>query len=236
MLSLSEPAFRSFAARANKLLPGLYAWAATVASPAAAPDASGLTRVASVLSLLALVLGPLLSAERPALGRALGIHAFVGLSLATWALAVRSGVSLAPEPLRAAFGALGWMVYGFGWGELARPLRVPEDDPAVLGGPALKPRAELPRRATVLFALGVAGALSLLALAWRVSHVPTNVMAHAVALAAALWLMSATTDVALTPAPRPKGSASERLSRASGTLSWLLIALGLGLLWFMFGR
>ena len=152
------------------------------------------------------------------------------------ALASRAGVVLAPEPLRAAFGALGWMVYAFGWGELARPLRVPEDDPAVLGGPALTPRAELPRRATLVFAIGVAGALSVVALAWRVSHVPETVMGHAVALAAGLWLLSATTDVALTQAHRAKGSTSERLSRASGTLSALLIALGLGLLWFMFGR
>jgi hypothetical protein len=236
MLSLSEPAFRSFATRANKLLPGLYAWTATVASPAAAPEAGTAARAASVCALIALVLGPWLSSERPALGRALGIHVFIGMSLATWGLSVREGVTLAPEPLRAAFGALGWMVYTFGWGELGRPLRVPEDDPAVLGGPALAPRAELPRRATLVFAVGVAGALSVLALAWRVSHVPETVMAHAVALAAALWLLSATTEVALVQAPRPKGSTSERLSRASGTLSLLLIALGLGLLWFMFGR
>jgi hypothetical protein len=236
MLSLAEPTFRSFATRANKLLPGLYAWTATVASPATAPEAGTAARTASVLALVALVLGPWLSSERPALGRVLGIHVFVGMSLATWALAARAGVTLAPEPLRAAFGALGWMVYAFGWGELGRPLRVPEDDPAVLGGPALTPRAELPRRATVVFAIGVAGALLVVAFAWRVSQAPEMVMAHAVALAAGLWLLSATTEVALTQAARARGSTSERFSRNSGTLSLLLIALGLGLLWFMFGR
>ena len=34
---LSEPTIRAFAARANKLLPGLYAWTATVALPATYP-------------------------------------------------------------------------------------------------------------------------------------------------------------------------------------------------------
>jgi hypothetical protein len=235
MLSLSEPALRAFTTRANKLLPGLYAWTATVAAPAAAAEAGSAARVTSVLALLSLVLGPWLS-ERPALGRALGIHAFVGFSLACWALSLQAGVELAPEPLRAALGALGWMVYAFGWGELGRPLRVPENDPAVLGGPALSPRADLPRRASAVFALGVAGALALLGLAWRVSSVPETVMAHAVAISAGLWLLSSTTQVALTEAPRPKGSTHERLTRVSGTLSLLSIALGLGLLWFLFGR
>jgi hypothetical protein len=233
---LSEPTIRAFAARANKLLPGVYAWAATVALPATAPEVSQLGRVLAFLALVALVLGPWLSPLRPALGRLLGIHAFVGLSLATWALALRSGTNLAPEPLRAALGGLGWMAYAFGWGDLGRPLRVPEDDPAVLGGPPLPPRAELPRRATIVFGIGLAGALLLVALAWRVGRTPQTVMAHAVALAAGLWLLAATTEVSLTPALRAKGSASERLSRASGTLCALVIVLGLGLLWMVLGR
>jgi hypothetical protein len=233
---LSEPTIRAFAARANKLLPGVYAWAATVAVPSTAPEVSQLGRVLAFLALVALVLGPWLSPLRPALGRVLGIHAFVGLSLATWALAIRSGTNLAPEPLRAALGGLGWMAYAFGWGDLGRPLRVPEDDPAALGGPPLLPRAELPRRATIVFGIGLAGALLLVALAWRVGRTPQTVMAHAVALAAGLWLLAAATEVSLTPAPRVKGSASERLSRASGALSALVIALGLGLLWMLLGR
>jgi hypothetical protein len=128
------------------------------------------------------------------------------------------------------------MAYAFGWGDLGRPLRVPEDDPAVLGGPPLPPRAALPRRATLVFGMGLAGSLTLVALAWRVSRTPQTVMAHAVALAAGLWLLAATTEVSLTPAPRVKGSSSERLARASGALSALVMALGLGLLWLLLGR
>jgi hypothetical protein len=128
------------------------------------------------------------------------------------------------------------MVYAFGWGELARPLRVPEDDPAALGGPPLAARAALPRRATYVFTAGVAGALLLVTLAWRVTHSPEALLAHAAAISAGLWLLAATTEVALTEAPRANGRASERMSRASGTLSLLAIALGLGLLWILLGR
>jgi len=233
---LSEPTIRAFAARANKLLPGLYAWTATVALPATYPEVGWEARASSVAALVALVLGPWLSPTRPALGRILGIHAFIGFSLVTWTLAVRAGVSLAPEPIRAAFGGLGWMVYAFGWGELARPLRVPEDDPHVLGGPPLSPRALLPRRASAVFGIGVAGALLLVILAWRVPGAPQNVLGHAVALAAGLWMLSAATEIALTEAQSPRGSTSERLARASGTLSALLVLLGLGLLWMVFGK
>ena len=233
---LSEPTVRAFAARANKLLPGLYAWTATVALPATYPDAGWEARASSVAALVALVLGPWLSPTRPALGRVLGIHAFVGFSLVTWTLAVRAGVPLAPEPVRAAFGGLGWMVYAFGWGELARPLRVPEDDPHVLGGPALTPRAVLPRRAGAVIGLGAAGALLLGILAWRVQRTPQTVMGHAVALAAGLWMLSAATEIALTEVQSPRGSTGERLARVSGTLSLLLVFLGLGLLWMVFGK
>jgi len=236
LLSLSEPTIRAFAARANKLLPGLYAWTATVALPATFPEVGWEARSASIAALVALALGPWLSTARPALGRALGIHAFIGFSLVTWTLAVRAGAPLAPEPVRAAFGGLGWMVYAFGWGELARPLRVPEDDPHVLGGSALSPRALLPRRASAVFAIGVAGALLLVILAWRVARTPQSVMAHAVALAAGLWMLSAATEIALTETPKPRGSNSERLARVSGTLSVLVLLLGLGLLWMVFGN
>lgn len=233
---LTEPTIRAFAARANKLLPGLYAWAATVALPSTSPEVGSYGRLTAFLALIALVLGPWVAPARPALGRVLGIHVFIGLSLATWAIALRAGASLASEPLRAALGGLGWMAYAFGWGELGRPLRVPEDDPAVLGGPPLPPRAELPRRASIVFGIGVAGALLLAALAWRVSRTPQTVMAHAVALAAGLWLIAASTQVGLTTAPRVRGSTSERLLRASGTLSALVIVVGFGLLWLLLGR
>ncbi len=236
LAGLSEPTLRAFAARANKLLPGLYAWTATVALPATYPEVGWEARASSVAALVALVLGPWLSPARPALARLFGIHAFVGFSLVTWTLAVRAGVSLAPEPLRAALGGLGWMVYAFGWGELARPLRVPEDDPHVLGGPALAPRALLPRRASAVIGVGVVGALLLVILAWRVQRVPQTVLGHAVALAASLWILSAATEIALTEAQSPRGSAGERLSRASGTLSLLLVLLGVGLLWMVFGK
>nr|PZN24859.1 MAG: hypothetical protein DIU78_11370 [Pseudomonadota bacterium] len=230
--SVSVPGF----ARGSRLFPGVYAWATTVASPAFAREASTFSRVAAVAALLALGAGVFWPTRAPRLGRVLGIHAFVGLSLATWASVLHDGVDLAAEPLVAAFGALGWMIYAFGWGELRGPLTVPEDDPHVIPGAPLASRGTLGRRATIAFWLGLAGALSFVVLAFRVTRPTHAILAHAVALAAGLWVLGAATRVALERAPRPSGPSADRIAAGSGTLSALLIALGLGALWLLIGR
>ncbi|HLV64501.1 MAG TPA: hypothetical protein VKY73_01755 [Polyangiaceae bacterium] len=225
-----------FAFRGSRLFPGVYAWATTVASPAFARDASVLTRLAAVAALLGLFAGVYWLGRVPRLGRVLGIHGFIGLAMATWVSARHDGIQLAPEPLVAAFGALGWMIYAFGWGELRGPLTVPEDDPRVIPGAPLASRGALGRRATLAFSLGLVGALSFVVLAFRVARPTHAILAHAVALAAGLWVLGAATRVALERAPRPRGSNADRVAAASGTLSALLIVLGLGMLWLLIGN
>ena len=61
--------------------------------------------------------------------------------------------------------------------------------------------------------------------------------------AAALWLVACQRAEPVAPIVldlpegiATRGSTSERLTRASGTLSVLLVLLGLGLLWMVFGK
>jgi hypothetical protein len=227
---------RPLAARVNVLLPGLYAWATTVAVPVTAARAPELTRLIALIALIALVLGPLLVLSRPLAGRVLGIHVFVALSVATWGLLVRSGVPLGAEPMHATFGALGWMLYAFGWGELRGPGQIPEDDPRVLPGAPLVPRHALGRSVGVVFAFGVAGALAFVHLAFRVTRPAHSVMAQAVALVAGLLLVGGAARVALDRGERALPARAERVSFAATWLAMLVIVLGLGALFLMLGR
>jgi hypothetical protein len=231
-----EPSHRAFAARTNVLLPGLYAWATTVARPAVSPQATLAIRVAAVCAALVLLLGPLLSARYPRLGRALGVHAFVGLSVLTWALLRHAGVPFGGQALEAAFGAVGWTLYAFGWGELSARRRVPEHDPHVLSGAPLSPKSPWSRSAEIILGLGVLGAVMVLVLAFRVARPSHSVMAHALALLLGLLVISAASRVALERTPRRFGSSAERFNGAATALALLLIALALGALYWLLER
>lgn len=221
--------------RAQILLPGLYAWATTVATPASSHGATLFARALALAALIALTLGPLFAPARPELGRAFGIDAFFGLSLACWVTLARSGVSLAPEPVPGILGALGFMVYTFGWGELRGRGRDPEDDPRAILGEPLLPRGVLGRRVAATLMLGSLGALLVTASAWATDRRVHAVMAHAIALGAAVLITTTAARLALTSL-RSQAPDAQRLSRAAGAISGLVIALCLGVFWLWLVR
>jgi hypothetical protein len=233
---LAEPSPRAFAAYANVLLPGLYAWATTVARPAASSQATFAIRAAALGSALVLMLGPLLMARAPRLGRALGVHAFVGFAVLTWALLRHAGLPFGGQALEAAFGAVGWTLYAFGWGELSARRRVPERDPHVLSGASLQPKKSWSRSAEIILALGVLGSAVVLALAFRVARPSHAVMGHALALLLSLLVISAASRVALERVPRQLGDGAQRFNSSASSLALLLIALGLGALYWLLER
>jgi hypothetical protein len=230
----ARPDLRSLISRANLLLPGLYAWVATVAHPASLRSVSTSARVTAMLALAALVVGPVLAQERPVLARAAGVYVFSGLCLVTWILA---GGAMSPDtidPVRAALGALGWMLHAFGWGATRRLLTVPEDDPNVIGGPPLAARGRLPNGTTIVFSIGVAGAILLLVLAWRVNRPEHALFAHAVAIGASILVVRAAAEIALDRGQkRLFAPAPARLNAAVLALASLTLALGLGFIWLL---
>jgi hypothetical protein len=232
----AESSPQAFAPRTNVLLPGLYAWATTVARPVFSSQATLAIRLAAACAVLVLLCGPLLSGRFPRLGRALGVHAFVGFSVLTWALLRHAGVPFGGQALEAAFGAVGWTLYAFGWGELSSRRRVPEQDPHVLAGAPLSPKGSWSRSAEVILGLGVLGAIVILVLAFRVARPSHAVMAHALALLLSLLVISAASRVALERSPRRLGSSAERFGSAATALALLLIALALGALYWLLER
>jgi len=225
-----------FAERANILLPGLYAWLLTVAEPATGAGVGFLARALAFLALIALVTGPFLAPDRPLLGRIFGIYGFVGLSTLAWSQLGSAVAAEQLDPLRAAFGAFGWMLYAFGWGKTRGRGRIPEDDPNVVPGPSLPARSRLPTAAWVVAAVALVGAVVPTFFAWRVDRADHAVLGHATTLAAGAAVLSSGATLALAfGQPRSERSPGSRLNSAAAALAALAVFAVVGLLWLALG-
>ncbi len=221
--------------RTNMLLPGLYAWTSTVAVPAFARGVGPAARVTAIGAVLFMLAGPFVAIVRPRLGRALGIHAFLAMCLVTWIL-VGDGIAVERlEVVRAALGALGWMLFAFGWG-VTRPLGyVPEEDPRVLAGVPLNARGRLPAGAYPVFVVGLVGALAPPAVAWRVARADHALFAHAVAIVCAISVLIAASRVAVDRGKWEAPRSASRFNAAAGSLMLLGVVLAVGFLWMVLG-
>lgn len=218
--------------RVSILLPGLYAWAITVALPASSAHAPWWARVPAGLACVCLLLAPFAGALRPRLDFVLGLYGFLGFSLGSWAALGSAGFSLAQHSLTGAFGAFGWMLFAFAWGEL-RDRRIPENDPHVLSGAPLAPRQAFPRSAEWVLVAGTLGSGLLLWLAWQIDRPSHAVFGQAAALLASLLVVAAATRVALERQPRELPSSSQRYNAAAASIAVLLLVLGLGMIFWV---
>jgi hypothetical protein len=193
-------------------------------------------RLFAVVAVGTLVGGVFLESERPKLGRALGIYAFVGCSLLAWCFTGPAIEVGNVDPIRSALGMLGWVIYAFGWGR-SRGSRVPEDSPNVLEGAPLAPRARLSRAGAPVVAIAIVAALSLEGLAFRVERSEPALFAHAAATACALLLLGAGSKIALGLGGRRElMPTTARLNSMAAPLAALAVLLGLGLVWAAFSR
>jgi hypothetical protein len=221
----------------NVLVAGVYAWIATVLLPAFSQPAPVVARACALAALFALLIGVFLLVRAPVWGRLVTLIGFVGLSAVTWA-ALGDALDIERmEPVRAALGGIGWMLFAFGWGAVRRPGAVPERDPHVIASAPLTPRARLGWQSTVAFVIAFGLSLAVWLLAFRVAHEERALLAHAAALACAVALVSAGVRVSVGlgrehPLPRPMA----RLNLASTPLAGLLVLGMLGLLLWAFVR
>lgn len=201
------------------LVAGLYAWGATVALPArAAPIGAWLTAAAAALALVGSA--PLVR-SRPPLARAVGVHGFLALAVATWAQLGSLAWSRL-DPVQGALGALAWMLWTVGWGALDRPAR------AAVGGPvAFPPRVRPSRIPAHALGLAAAGALGLLAKAWTIGSADRALFAHAAALAAGVFALLAGATVAVSLGAHRSGRPRSARARVSAALRPLALAAAL---------
>lgn len=222
--------------RLSLLLSGVYAWVTTVAGPAFSTPGFNHT-LSAVGAAVALIAGLVLASTSPRLGRAVTMGGFLGLSALTWVLL---GPQLSPaqlEPVRAAFGGLGWMLFAFGWGVVRKQDAIPENDPRVIAAKPLSPRRSVAAGTYVVFGAAVALALCPWFLAWRLVRSEHALLAQAASLLCAIAMVAAGAQVATLRGqewirPQP----SERLNLASPALAALVILGMIGVVvWFVRG-
>ena len=229
--SRPPPELLPFAERTRVLLPGVYAWLLTVELPVLVRGVSAWPRLTALVALAALLVGVLVLARRRRLAQLLGIHAFVACSLLTWALlgSDRSPVHL--DRVRTALGALGWALYAFGWGRLRGSLGA-QDAAEVIAGQPLVARTHLHPRSLPVAGLCIVAALVFEALAFRVDRPEHAVLAHALAAACAVLVLSTGGRVALAQGSRSElPSGATRLNGIALRGALLSALFGLGLLW-----
>ena len=225
---------RHLATQANILLPGLYAWVATIVVPAFSRESSGVARLTAVLAFALLVTGPFLAGVHPRVGRGVGVLGFVGLALITWALCPLAIAIDRVDPVEAALGGLGWMLFAFGWGAVRDAGSVPEDDPHAVVGTPLKPRGALPTGALLVFVASLLGAGAPLAMAWRVARPQHALLAHAVAALCAVAMVTVGIEVAVARTEKRVERASvQRLRSAVRPLTALALVVAVGALWWL---
>ena len=125
-------------------------------------------------------------------------------------------------------------MYALGWGSLRRRGVVPEDAPNVILGPLLQPRARPHPIAPFVFGLILVSALLPVFLAFRVVEAERSLLAHAVAILAAILTITVGARVATGLGQRRMLPVSaERLNAAAVPLALMALLFGLGFLWLV---
>ena len=222
---------RLFLSEVARVVPGLYAWLATVLTPVLPRGASLPARGFAALALAALVASCVLSTNRPRVARVLGVYGFVASCFGVWACL---GPLLRTDQLdavRGALGAVGFLLHALAWGNVTREPDTGAADNLVPGTP-LSPRHKSVRVASLVLGAGIAVALVPVALAFGVERQSASLLAHSAALGCAVALIGASTDVALRVGkPHQFPAWRSRASRAVWALGALTVAVGVGLIW-----
>ncbi len=178
----------------QRLICVAFAWAATVAPAAVSRAANWPARVLAMVALVAGVCGPVIAARHKRLGRHVGITAFLALTCATWLLTPRAIAIENVDTVVATMGGVAWGVFALSWGE---PWRLREETSSDDPGTILRARAELPPFAVPIAALGVACALVVVVLSFRVRNPDRALLAQAVGVGLGVWLVTAAANIAI---------------------------------------
>lgn len=238
----------SVGSSAQAAIPGLYAWAITVAPAAWSRGAPLLAKVAAVIGVLALVTAPLVEgggppavsppdapaepSERketllqrvrswtgPTWARVWSVWGFVLSSAIVWALTPAALSAARLDGVRGALGMVGWALFAFA--SAGPTLRPSESEGRIVASTSLKPRSEIPRGDGVYVSIGVVLALSMQAVGWGVALPERAVLVRLVTVVCGIAVLGGTTSIALARhSSRISASRSLRLRRA---LPWLVL-------------
>lgn len=188
---------RAHSSNLRSTLAAVGAWAITVAPLVVSGRASAATRVLALVSLLPGVAGPQLVARGNALARHIGITGFIVAVLLAWTAASIDQALEGVDAFRAVLGSIAWGVFALSW---SHPWSVPDDKLSMApeGATAgLTPRRKAPMVAVVVAGAGALCAAACLALAWRVEDPSRAIFGQAVAVGAAVALLTSSSTVAV---------------------------------------
>jgi hypothetical protein len=223
----SRPRFRL--AEVSRIVPGLYGWLATVATPCLQRGASTAARTFAGLALVAL-LGALAFPQRR-FARVLGVYGFLACCFGAWA---GLGARLRSDQLdavRGALGAVGFLLHALAWGAAPKEADAPATDNLVPGNP-LQPRHKPPRLGVIVLGLGIGVALLPTGAAFAVEQPAASLLAHALAVSCGLLVVAASADISLRVGKSHRSSSwRSRATRSLWPLGGVIAAAGLGLIW-----
>ncbi len=224
-------------ASAQAAIPGLYAWAITVAPAAWSRGAPLFAKVAAIIGVIALTTAPFVegagAADPPARARGLlrswtgptwarawSVWGFVLSSAIVWTLAPGALSSARLDGVRGALGVVGWALFAFA--SAGPALRADPDASArIVAVSSLKPRSELPRGDGAYVAGGVLLALGMQGVGWGVPTPERAVLVRLVTVVCGVAVLGATTSIALAR-HGTRGSASRGL-RLRRAVPWVAI-------------
>jgi hypothetical protein len=226
---IREPRPRALLADVSRVVPGLYGWLATVLAPCVQRGASLGARIFAGLAVVAL-LGALALQSRTRLSRWLGVYGFVACCFGAWALLGPRLRSDQLDAVRAALGALGFLLHALAWGAPPKEPDAASDN--LVAGTPLQPRHKPARFGVMVLGLGIGVGLLPMGVAFAVESPAASLLAHALALGCGLLVFGASADVALRVGkPHRYSSWRSRASRALWALGGLVAAAGLGIIW-----
>ncbi len=170
---------------AQASIPGLYAWAVTVAPAAWSRGAPFFAKTFAVLGLVTLAAALFLEHRRPdaaARARAVAVWGLSLTSAFTWLLVPAAMTTLRVDVARGLAGMLGWAMFGFACA--APPVRSDEaSDARIVEGPPLRPRTRLARGDLAIMSVGAGLACVLQTVGWRSGPPERAILVRLVAVA-----------------------------------------------------
>jgi hypothetical protein len=151
---------RDLGPAAQALVPGLYAWALTVAPLAWGRGATTIARGAALLPPLGLVAALLLERRRPGVARALSLWPLVVGAALVWLLSPPQAFTDRLDTVPTLLGMLGWALFALTAGA-PMPSRDADLSQRIVAGAPLQPRTVVPGGGRIWLAGGVLLAASL---------------------------------------------------------------------------
>jgi hypothetical protein len=220
---------------AQATIPGLYAWAVTVAPAAWGRGAPLIAKIVAILGVGCLAAAIVVERRTPRWARPTSVWGLVLTSLLVWLLVPAAMLPNHLDAPRGVAGMIGWALFAFASAAPALPRDA--ESARVVAGQPLRPRTPIPRGDAWFILGGTACALALQAIGWRVAVPERALLVRIVALAAGLAIVGAATQIAMARhGKRHRPSRKTRVRRSVVALTALGVLAVAGVLLLLLGR